>query len=299
MDIGVITVNESDYHPNRRLLEAAGEKGVRLGLINPYELSPGIHPEGLFMGDLNQRRMPPVLLPRQGAQIGESSLTMLRQMAARGAVLLNDVPAILLARNKYLCLMTLASKGIAVPDTVFINSARTLADSVRRLGGYPVVLKKPSGRQGSGVFLVETEEQAQAIVDAHLDAAQGLMLQQFLPPGDLFRGQEDGRTDLRVLVIGGRVVAAMALAPPPGDFRANFHLSQNSRPFDLPEPLAQTAAASAGALGLAIAGVDLIIDANGAARVIEVNYAPGFKGLEAATGMDIADCIVDYAASFL
>ena len=90
MDIGVITVNDSAYHPNRRLLEAAGEKGVRLGLINPYELSPGIGSNGLFMGDLSHRRMPRVILPRQGAQIGESSLTMLRQMADRKSTRLNS-----------------------------------------------------------------------------------------------------------------------------------------------------------------------------------------------------------------
>ena len=298
MDIGLITVNDSDYHPNHRLLEAAEKKGLRLGLINPYDLSPGIAQNELITGDLYHRRMPRVILPRQGAQIGESSLTMLRQMAARGAVLVNDIAAILLARNKYLSLMTLAVQGIAVPETIFINSARTLAGSVRRLGGYPLVIKKPSGRQGSGVFLVETEEQAQAVVGKHLDAAQGLMLQQFLPP-DRTAGKKNSRTDLRVLVIGGRVAAAMALAPPPGDFRANFHLSKDSRPIELPEAVARTAAASAKALGLAIAGVDLILDAKGTARVIEVNYSPGFKGLEAATGMDIAGCMVDYAASFL
>ncbi|GAI93448.1 unnamed protein product, partial [marine sediment metagenome] len=106
-----------------------------------------------------------------------------------------------------------------------------------------------------------------------------------------------GRQDIRVLVIGGKVAGAMELRPKEGDFRANYHLSRESRPRDLTSELEGIALKAAAAVGLEIAGVDLIVDQNDRVNVIEVNYSPGFKGLEAATGLDIAGLIVDYVAN--
>jgi ribosomal protein S6--L-glutamate ligase len=289
MDIGVVTVRDGGYHPNRRLLEAAGERGLNAGLINPYELSLEIRSGRLGAEGWGRPGLPRVVLPRQGAEIGESSLTVLRQLAALGIHLANDVEAIFLARNKFLTMQTLAAGGIPVPDTAFINSRPAFFQSVERLGGYPLVVKKPSGRQGAGVFRVDLPEQAEAVLDQHLDIARGLLLQQYIAPGR--------REDLRALVVGGRVVAAMALSPAPGDFRSNYFLTGRSRAAELSPELQGIALQSAAALGLEIAGVDLIIDAAGAARVIEVNYAPGFRGLEAATGLDVAGAMIDYAAA--
>jgi ribosomal protein S6--L-glutamate ligase len=113
-------------------------------------------------------------------------------------------------------------------------------------------------------------------------------VQRFIPP--------TGRQDIRVLVVGRNIVGAMELHPKKGDFRANYHLSKESRPRDLTPELTRIALKASNAVGLEIAGVDLIVDINGRVSVIEVNYSPGFKGLEAATGLDIAGRIVGYVA---
>jgi ribosomal protein S6--L-glutamate ligase len=97
-----------------------------------------------------------------------------------------------------------------------------------------------------------------------------------------------------VLVVGEKVVGAMELRPKEGDFRANYHLSKESSPRDLSQELEEITLKAAAAVGLEIAGVDLIVDKNDRANVIEVNYSPGFKGMEAATGLDIAAKIVEY-----
>ncbi len=291
MDIGVISVRGSDYHPNRRLLEAARRRGCRLGLVDPYRTGPGIMQGGLCMDCMENTGPPRVILPRQGAQIGDSSLTVLAQFAAMGLVLVNDVPAIAVARNKFLTLQALAGRGLPVPDTFFANSGALVYNAINRLGGYPVVAKKLSGRQGAEVFLLTSRQDADRIVDAHLEPAQGVLVQDFIPP--------EGRRDLRVLVIGGKISAAAEFFPKPGDFRSNFHLGGNIRAVSVSGDIEKLAADSTRAVGLDIAGVDLVVDAAGAPRVIEVNYAPGFRGLEAATGRDIAAEIIDFTLSFI
>ncbi len=289
IDIGIVTARGADYHPNRRLTQAAMKSGCRLALINPYRLSPGIREGQKGLRDLDSNGLPGVVLPRQGAQIGNASLVLLSQFQAMGIPLVNDVAAILIARNKYLTLQALAANHINVPDSIFINSPPLFRAAREDLGGGPVVVKKPSGRQGRDVFLIRNTVEEQDCLAA-LDPGEGLLLQRFIPP--------EGRKDLRVLVIAGKVSAAMQLAPAPGDFRSNYHVAGSGRPVELPAAIEQTAVASAGALGLVIAGVDLIIDPGGTAWVIEVNYAPGFKGMEAATGRDIAAEIIACALSF-
>jgi len=113
-----------------------------------------------------------------------------------------------------------------------------------------------------------------------------LLIQRYLPPL--------GRQDIRVLTIGQRVTGAQALIPMPGDFRANFHLGGRSRLFEMTPEIEDLSIRAAGAVGLDIAGIDLMVAKGGTPQVGEVNYAPGFKGLEAATGRDIAGEIIDF-----
>ncbi|MBS0013192.1 MAG: RimK family alpha-L-glutamate ligase [Desulfobacterales bacterium] len=289
MDIGVITVRDSDYPPNRRLLEAADKRGCALGLVDPYRAGPWIFRGRPGMGGALAGALPRVVLPRQGAQIGASSLTVLSQFMAMKVPLVNNVAAIRTAANKFLTLQALAACGLPVPDTVFAHSARLFYAAMEHLNSLPLVVKKLSSRQGKDVFLLENSRDADQLIIGHMETGQGLLLQEFIPP--------EGRTDLRVLVIGEKIAGAMALAPAEGDFRSNFHVSGQSRPYELSREIAQMALAAARAVGLDIAGVDIILDHQGAGRVIEVNYAPGFRGLEAATGEDMAVGIIDFCLS--
>jgi ribosomal protein S6--L-glutamate ligase len=287
MEIGIITARDSDYHPNARLLASAAEKGHRAWLIHPYRLWPRINGRNLELaGELALQDLD-VAMPRQGATIGESSLTLIHHLSQMGMPLVNGFEAVCTTRSQIMTLQVLAAAGIPVPDTLFVNSELGFEESVAQVGGFPVVVKQVSGRQGTGIYLVETSDQAATISRNDLDPRIGILVQRYLTT--------PYRQDLRVLVINGEAVAAMQMRPVEGDFRANFHLTRESRPFKITPLVGSLAVKAAQAVGLDIAGVDIIVDGQKNFYIIEVNYAPGFKGLERATGLDIAGMMIDCA----
>ena len=286
MNIGIITVRGPHYHPNRRLQEAAAEQGHRIHLVHPYHVWPGLEDEKLTLVGLTKTISLDVVLPRQGATVGDSCLALIRHFSLMNIPVVNNLDSIRLTRNKFLTLQALVKAHIPVLHTVFVNSAKGFHKAVARLGGYPVVIKQVSSRQGEGVILIEKNGNVQSVTETYLDKRKGLLVQRFIPP--------EGRQDIRVFVVGRRVVGAMELHPKKGDFRANYHLSKESKPRDLTSELVSISLRAANAVGLEIAGVDVMVDRHGQVNVIEVNYSPGFKGLEAATGLDIAGRIVGY-----
>jgi ribosomal protein S6--L-glutamate ligase len=286
MNIGIITVRDQEYHPNLRLIEAATEQGHQISLIHPYRVWPSLEDGNPYLVDHLNIQPVDVVLPRQGATVGDSCLVLIRHFSLMGIPVVNDLNSIRLAKNQFLTLMALSEAGITVPDTVFVNSIQGFHDALDRLGGLPVVVKQASNRQGEGVALIETEGNVHTVVNDYLDEREGLLVQRFIYP--------KGRQDIRVLVVGGKVAGAVELWPGEGDFRANIHLSGKSRAKNLSHGLEDIALRATDIIGLDIAGVDLIVDQEKRVNVIEVNYSPGFRGMEAATGVDIAGRIVNY-----
>ena len=135
MTIGIITVRDEDYHPNRRLKEAALESGYELHLINPYHFRSEIIDGKLFINGLDRQRFFDVVIPRQGALIGDSSLTLLNQIQTLGIPLVNGISSILLARNQFLTLQALAAADLPVLNTVFINHLEGVQPAAEKLGG--------------------------------------------------------------------------------------------------------------------------------------------------------------------
>ena len=288
MNVGIITVRDREYHPNRRLIEAAVEQSHRAMLIHPYRVWPCLDKgKPILVGQPNIKQID-VILPRQGATVGDSCLALIRHLSLMGIPIVNDLNSIRLAKNQFMTLMALAEAGVNVPDTVFVNSAQGFHDALVHLGGFPVVVKQTSNRQGAGVVLLENDRSAHSVIHDHLDKRKGLLVQRFIHP--------KGRQDIRVLVVGGKIAGAIELWPREGDFRANIHLSGKSRPKDLSHGLENIALKATEAIGLDIAGVDLILDQDGKINVIEVNYSPGFRGMESSTGLNIAGRIVNYLA---
>ena len=286
MHIGILTARNPEYHPNRRLVEAGSELGHRVSLIHPKDCLSAIASgkPGLDMSVSGDQ--PDVLLPRIGATINDYALTLVRHFELAGFRVVNGFQSILLARSKFLTLQALANHGIQVPDSHFVSNLKNFEWAVSKLGGYPVVAKTPNSRQGKGVILVESSLTAQSIVDKLQAKKQGLLVQEFI--------DSHGREDIRAFVLGDKVIGAMALKPEAGDFRSNIHLNGSGKGVNLNKELTELAIESARALNLEISGTDIIVDGNVAPRVIEVNYSPGFKGLEAATGLDIASGIIRY-----
>ena len=291
MKIGVLTIHGLGFHPNGRLDQAARRRGHHLMLINPYHLTcvletqgPGIHGcNDAMTGDL-----PDVVLPRQGSPMGEYGFVILRQFQAMGIPLVNTLEGVTIARHQYITLQALAAAGIPVPDTCFVTQKAPFFDAVDRLGGYPVVVKQPSGMGGDGVFKIDDPAQADTCVNTRLDPVKGLLVQRFFPVS--------GRVDARILVIAGRVAGAMTLSAASDDFRTNIHRQGRAVAFDPPASWKHLAVAAAKACGLDIAGIDMMGKKSGSPCVVEVNYSPGFRGLEAATGIDIAMEIIDFAS---
>ncbi|MGD8564538.1 MAG: RimK family alpha-L-glutamate ligase [Desulfarculaceae bacterium] len=288
MRIALITVNDFTFHPNRRLQEAALPRGHEITLINPYRVPCAIGGDALDILGWEDAAQFQVVLPRQGAPIGDYGLALILQLMHMGIPVVNDVHAVRITKDQYLSLQGLAAAGLPVPDTVFVTTEEGFGRAVERLGGFPVVAKQVNSWGGRGVVLVENQRHLEMAADFVLEERKGLVVQRFIPP--------QGRRDLRALVMGKEVVATMELTPKEGDFRANVHLSGRPQAVDLPLEWKDIAVKAAASLGVEIAGVDMIIEPSGQPRLIEVNHSPGFKGLEAATGMDIAGLMIDYLA---
>ena len=285
MDIGILSVRDEEYHPNQRLIEAASQSGHSVRLIHTRTcLSEIDHSRPAFK--INDSNGPDVLLPRIGATINDYALGVVRHFELSGVPVVNGFHAILLARNKFLTLQTLACNGVNVPDTCLVVNLQGFEGAVKRLGGYPVVAKMPNSRQGSGVVLVDSPVVAEFIMHNLQDNSKGLLIQEYIAPR--------GRREIRAFVIGDRVAGAMELKPNPDDFRSNIHLAGQGKTVTLDRKLSDLAIRSTRSLGLEISGTDIIVGENGASKVIEVNYSPGFRGLEKATGLDIASEIVGY-----
>jgi ribosomal protein S6--L-glutamate ligase len=287
MRIGILTVRNHRYHPNRRLIETARRLDHKPILIHPGKLCLSAGREGLRMVWLDTESRPDVLLPRIGATIKEYGLTAIRHFELMGIPLVNGYEAILLARNKFLTHQSLCRKGIPVPETLYASNWANFCEAVSRLGGFPVVVKISRSRQGSGVLLIDSATTSRNLLLEHLQRDQGVLLQRYIPP--------EGRRDFRFLVVGTEVVGAMELKPVKGDFRSNIHLGGKATKLDVSRKMSSLALRSSRAIGLDIAGVDVIEDQDGNLWVMEVNYSPGFKGLEGCTGIDVARRIIRLA----
>ncbi|OQX64292.1 MAG: hypothetical protein B5M55_06355 [Desulfococcus sp. 4484_242] len=287
MDIGILSVRDRSYPPNHRLMEAALQSGHQARLIHTRDCLSEIQTSRLTVA-IAGTKMPDVLLPRIGATINDYALGVVRQFELAGVRVINGAAAIFLARHKFLGLQTLAGAGLPVPDTRLAVNVSGFYHAVEGLGGYPVVAKMPSNRQGSGVVRVDSPVVAQFVMQNLQDNSRGVLVQEYLDP--------DRRKDVRALVVGREIVGAMELRPLEGDFRSNIHLSGYGKELDLDPHLTDLAVRSAEVLGLEIAGVDIIVYKEGNPKIIEVNYSPGFRGLETATGRDIASRIIGYAA---
>lgn len=282
MHLGVITTRDGSYHPNLRLMEAAGARGHGLDLIHPHHHRPMVA-DGLVsvQGPCPHAQ---VILPRVGAEISDYTLGLVRAFELMGRRVVNQSAAIGLCRNQAYTQEALAAAGLPGPGGVLVNNLDGLLAAADTLGGWPLVAKSLSSRQGRGVHLLHSAEDARAL-GPDIPPRFGVLLQRFIPP--------KGRRDVRVLTVGGQVAGAMELEPLAGDFRANYHLTGRARAFEPGVELAELALAAAAVVGLEIAGVDLILAAGGP-LVMEVNSTPGFKGLEQATGRDIAGLILDW-----
>jgi ribosomal protein S6--L-glutamate ligase len=286
MRIGVLSARGLEAHPNQRLVASGRALGHPVTLIHPKDCLAHVS------GDATRIQMKGVpdgldaVLPRIGATINDYALTLVRHLELSGLKVVNGFHSILLARSKFLTLQTLDKGGIPVPNSFWVSNKVNFEKAVADLGGYPVVVKTPASRQGQGVVLVESRVTAGFIMANLAVSTTGILVQEYIPP--------ETRRDVRAFVIGGELVAAVELSPRKGDFRSNIHQGGNGRRLTPNEDLTILSLSASKALGLEIAGVDMVIRDDGRTQVLETNYSPGFKGLEEITGIDIASRIIAF-----
>jgi ribosomal protein S6--L-glutamate ligase len=179
----------------------------------------------------------------------------------------------------------LSRAGVGLPTTSFAHSIQDINGLLDVVGGTPVVVKLLEGTQGIGVVLAETKKAAESVIGAFRQLDANILVQQFI--------KEAGGSDIRAFVVGGKVVAAMRRQSAPGDFRSNLHRGGRAQAIRLSPSERSTAVRAAKAMGLSVAGVDLLQSDEGP-MVLEVNSSPGLEGIEEASGVDIADLMIEY-----
>jgi gamma-F420-2:alpha-L-glutamate ligase len=271
-----------------RLLEAAPEHAYQVEVVNPNELELLVNSEkkdGIYING-EEAPLPDFVIPRMGSTSDYFSLAALRQLENLGVYCLNNATAVTLAQDKLLHLQVLARAGAAVPKTLLIRFPVD-ADLVDREIGFPVVVKTLIGTQGSGVHLCDDRQSLTDLlqfVEANNPDAQ-LVLQQFL-------AESRGR-DVRVLSVGGHIVAAMERIAKTG-FKSNYSLGGEARRFEYGPRNELSVAEVMRNLDMDIAGLDFLYDEEVGFRICEVNSSPGFEGLEATCGVDVPAFIYQY-----
>jgi ribosomal protein S6--L-glutamate ligase len=285
MKIAMLARNANLYS-HKRLKEAAEARGHSLDIINTLQCYMNIasrRPEIYYNGE-NLTGYDAVI-PRIGASVTFYGLAVLRQFEMMGVYPLNESVAIGRSRDKLRSMQLLARDGIGLPVTAFAHDAKKAGDIVELAGGTPVVIKLLEGTQGIGVVLADTNRSAKSVIEAFRGANVNIMAQEFI--------KEAGGTDIRAIVVGGKVIASMQRTGAEGDFRSNLHRGGSAKLIKISPEERATAVRAAKSMGLEVCGVDML-RANHGPVVMEVNSSPGLEGVENATGLDIAGKIIEH-----
>jgi len=285
MKIAILSRNPKLYS-TQRLVEAATQRGhepVVMDTLRCYMNSnsskPSIHYNGKDVLDVG------AVIPRIGASITFYGCAVLRQFEMMGVYPLNESVALSRSRDKLRSIQLLSRKGIGIPITGFANRPDNIKDLIKMVGGAPLVIKLLEGTQGIGVVLAETQKAAESVMQAFMGLNTNILVQEYI--------KEAGGADIRCLVVGGKVVAAMKRQGPEGEFRSNLHRGGSAEIVKLTPEERKTAVSAANIMGLNACGVDLLRSSRGPV-VMEVNSSPGLKGIEAATGKDVAGMMIEF-----
>lgn len=281
----VMMARNPNLYSHQRLKEAAETRGHTLDIVNTTKCYMNIathRPEIYHNGE--KLTGYDAVIPRIGASITFYGLAVLRQFEMMGVYPLNESVAIGRSRDKLRSTQLLARDGIGLPVTTFAHDPKQTEEVLKLAGGAPLVIKLLEGTQGLGVVLADTNRSAKSVIEAFRSANVNILVQEFI--------KEAGGTDIRCLVVGGKVVAAMQRTGAEGEFRSNLHRGGSAKTIKITPEERSTAIRSAKCMGLNVCGVDLL-RANHGPVVMEVNSSPGLEGVEKATGIDIAGKIIE------
>ena len=276
-------------YSTQRLRAAADQRGHDVRVLNTLRFAIDLSQP---LPELQYRGKPlseyDAIIPRIGNSITYFGTAVVRQFEQMDVYTPNTANGIANARDKLRATQILSRHNIAMPATTFVRNRADVRAAIERVGGAPVVIKLLEGTQGIGVILAPQAKVAEAIIETLHSTNQNVLIQRFI-------AESRGR-DIRALVVGDRVVAAMRRSASGDEFRSNVHRGGTVEAIDLPPEYERVAVRSAQIMGLRVAGVDMLEGADGP-LVMEVNSSPGLEGIEAATKLDVAGAIIDYIAN--
>ncbi|MFV1960305.1 MAG: 30S ribosomal protein S6--L-glutamate ligase [Acidimicrobiia bacterium] len=283
MKIAILS-RSSGLYSTARLKQAALSRGHEVAVVDYLRCYMDItarRPRVLFRGD---EVTPDAVIPRVGATYTFYGAAVVRQFEMADVFTVSSSDGISRSRDKLRSMQILSRAGVGLPTTSFAHDSQDITGILDVVGGPPVVVKLLEGTQGVGVVLAETRQAAESVISAFRQLDANFLVQQYI-------AEAEG-ADLRALVVGGEVVASMKRQSPPGDFRSNLHRGGTAEAVTLSANERATALRAANAMGLDVAGVDLIQSDDGP-MVLEVNSSPGLEGIEGASNVDIAEIIIE------
>jgi len=224
------------------------------------------------------------VIPRIGSRLTFYGMAVVRRFESMGVYCINQAAAIGASRDKLLAHQILAQHRLGMPATAFAKSSQDTQGIIDLVGGSPVVVKLLESTQGKGVILAETKKAAMTLVDAFRGLDAHFLVQEFV--------KEASGTDIRALVVDGKVVGSIKRTAQPGEFRSNLHQGGSAAKVRLTAIERKAAIKAAKVLNLNVAGVDILRSHDGP-KILEVNSSPGLQGIEKATGNDIAGAIIE------
>lgn len=286
MRIAILSNGNANYS-TKRLVEEAEKRGHEVKVIkykNCYlsldEKHPGVHHHGKKLEGYD------AIIPRISNNMTRYGCAVVRQFEMQGLWTLSSSIAITRARDKLRSQQLLTKAGIDTPKTLVSRNTTDIDDLLEQIG-LPVIIKLASGTHGNGVVLAETKKAAKSALQAfylYNEDGTNILLQEYV--------KESAGTDIRAFVVGSRVVASMQRQSLDDDFRSNLHKGGEGTSIKLTPEERRIAIRAAKAMGLHVAGVDLM-RSNRGPLVLEVNASPGF-GIEKITGRNVAAKIIEY-----
>lgn len=286
--LAILSCGPKSYS-TRRFKEAALQRGHEVDVLDTLKFAIDLQ-EGIPDLYFRQKVLSDydAVLPRIGASISYYGTAVVRQFQEMDVFCANTAHGITNSRDKLRSLQILSRHHIGIPRTTFVRDRKDVLPAIERVGGAPVVIKLIEGTQGIGVLLAESINAAESIIELLQSQKQNVLVQKFVA--------ESKGKDIRALVVGDRVVAAMRRVAQGQEFRSNVHRGGIAEAVELDDQYVETAVRAAQILGLQVAGVDMLEGKNGP-QIMEVNSSPGLEGIESCTGLDVAGAIVDYISA--
>lgn len=282
----IILSRQPNLYSTRRLVEAGEKLGHEMRVVDHLKCNieiekkkPKVYYQGEYLQNID------AVIPRIGASVTFYGTAVVRQFEMMKIFTAVESQALVRSRDKLRSLQLLARAGVGLPKTIFTNFSKNVEHVVDCVGGAPVILKLLEGTQGLGVILAESQNAAGSVMEAFNGLEARIIVQEFIA--------EAGGADIRAFVVDGVVVGAMKRQGKEGEFRSNLHRGGTANIIELSEEEENTALIATKAMGLGVAGVDMLQSKHGP-LVLEVNSSPGLEGIETATGKDIAKKIIRY-----